>query len=41
MKPFREPQQALDEALGRKGKDALVHIIPFGGSILPNYTANS
>ncbi len=41
MKPFKEPQQALDEALGKKGDNSIIHIMPFGGSILPNYTANS
>ena len=41
MKPFKEPQLALDEALGKKGDNAIIHVMPFGGSILPNYTANS
>ena len=41
MKPFKEPQLALDEALGKKGDNAIIHIMPFGGSILPNYTGNS
>ena len=38
MKPFSDPQQALDAALRKKGKDALVHIMPSGGSILPKCT---
>lgn len=41
MKPFSDPQQALDAALRRKGKDALVHIMPYGGSILPKCTLHS
>lgn len=41
MKPFSDPQQALDTALRRKGKDALVHIMPYGGSILPQCTLHS
>jgi len=41
MKPFSDPQQALDNALRRKGKDALVHIMPYGGSILPKCTLHN
>lgn len=41
MKPFSDPQQALDAALRRKGKDALVHIMPSGGSILPKCTLHN
>ncbi|MCD6397237.1 MAG: nickel-dependent lactate racemase [Spirochaetaceae bacterium] len=41
MKPFKEPQQALDEALGKKGDNSIIHIMPFGGSILPQYTGNN
>lgn len=35
MKPFKTPQEALDEALRLKGKQATVHIMPYGGSVLP------
>ncbi len=35
MEPFESPQKALDEALKRKGPDARVHIMPYGGSVLP------
>ena len=35
MKPFESPQKALDEALSRKGPEAKVHIMPYGGSVLP------
>ena len=41
MKPFSDLQQALDAALRRKGKDALIHIMPYGGSILPQCTLHS
>lgn len=41
MKPFNKPQLALDEALGRKSDNALIHIMPFGGSILPVYKADN
>jgi len=35
MKPFKEPQAALNDALGKKGENETIHIMPFGGSILP------
>ena len=35
MKPSKEPQAALNDALGKKGNNATIHIMPFGGSILP------
>ena len=40
MIPFSEPQQALDEALKQKGKNAIVHVMPFGGSVLPDCRAD-
>lgn len=35
MKPFRTLQEALDAALEKKGADANVMIMPYGGSTLP------
>jgi lactate racemase len=35
MTPFTDIQEALEEAIARKGKEASVHIMPFGGSTLP------
>jgi len=40
MKPFSDSQQALNEALMRKDKDAIVHVMPYGGSILPTVFDN-
>ena len=35
MKPFKTVQDALDEALRVKGRDSSIHIMPYGGSVLP------
>jgi len=38
MKPFRDIQDALDGAINKMGPDAVVHVMPVGGSTLPTYT---
>jgi len=35
MEPYKELQEALDDALRRQGPEALVHVMPNGGSTLP------
>ena len=35
MEPYNKLQEALDDALQRQGPEALVHVMPIGGSTLP------
>jgi nickel-dependent lactate racemase len=35
MKPFGSPREALEKAMDIKGSEAVVHVMPYGGSILP------
>lgn len=35
MVPFHDLQQAVDQALGKRGEKASVYVIPVGGSTLP------
>jgi nickel-dependent lactate racemase len=36
MEPYTDAEAALDKALSLKGPNALVHVMPYGGSVLPH-----
>lgn len=40
MVPFHDLQQAVDQALKKRGEKASVYVIPVGGSTLPMITAD-
>ena len=40
MVPFHDLQQAVDQALEKRGEKASVYVIPVGGSTLPMITAD-